>query len=116
MFTLPPPYQPVTADATGVLRVGGTRVTLDAVVQAHLDGAPPEEIVTRYPALSLAAAYAAVGFYLRHRVELDAHLAARRDAADAVRRQVLARQGPQTLKARLEARLAAECADAVPGG
>jgi hypothetical protein len=44
---------PLEADADGVVRVGGTRVTLDTVVAAFKDGATAEEIVYQYPSLSL---------------------------------------------------------------
>ncbi len=36
---------PLTSDADGVIRIGATRVTLDTVVAAFLDGATAEEIV-----------------------------------------------------------------------
>lgn len=107
---------PLAADASGVLRVGGTRVTLDTVVAAYHDGAAAEEIVLRYDALSLADVHAVLAYYLRHRAELDDYLARRRDHAAEVRRQVEARQGVQQVRERLTARLAAGGADAVPGG
>ena len=74
-----------TMDADGVHRVAGTRVTLDTVVHAFRDGATPEEIVQRYPALELADAYEAITHYLRHRDDVDAYVAQREAAARAVR-------------------------------
>ena len=47
---------PLEADGEGVVRVGGTRVTLDTVVAAFNEGATAEEIVYQYPSLDLAAA------------------------------------------------------------
>lgn len=94
----------VAPDAADVLRVGGTRVTLASVVAAYHDGASAEEIALRYDALPLGDVYAALGHYLRHRDDLDPELAAHRDAADAARRQVVARQGVQDVRARLTAR------------
>jgi uncharacterized protein (DUF433 family) len=44
---------PIAADPNGVLRVGGTRVTLDTVVGAFNAGCAPEEIVLRYDSLRL---------------------------------------------------------------
>lgn len=97
---------PLRADAAGVLRVGGTRVTLDTVVHAYHDGASAEEITLRYDSLTLADVHAVLAYYLRHRAELDDYLAARRTAAAEVRRRVEARQGVQAVRERLTARLA----------
>jgi uncharacterized protein (DUF433 family) len=80
-------------DADGVLRVGGTRVTLDTVIQAYADGAGPEEIALRYDALSLSDIHATLAYYLRHKQELDDYLEARRVQAQQVREQVQQRQG-----------------------
>ena len=46
---------PLYSDADGVLRVRGSRVTLDIVPAAFADGATAEEIAQQYPSLSLAA-------------------------------------------------------------
>ena len=54
-------------DADGVLRVSGTRVTLDTLVAAFQDGATPEEIAQQYPSIPLADIYAVIGYYLNHR-------------------------------------------------
>jgi len=48
---------PLAADAQGVIRVGGTRVTLDTVVSAFYEGATPEEITQQYPSLELGDVY-----------------------------------------------------------
>ena len=76
---------PLTADSNGVLRVGGTRVTLDSVVSAFNAGSTPEEIVRRYDSLRLEDAYLVLGYYLRHRAEVDAYLVAREQRGEAMR-------------------------------
>ncbi len=43
---------PLVRDADGVIRVGKTRVTLDTVVSAFLDGATAEEINYNIPLLT----------------------------------------------------------------
>ena len=53
-FTIAPERIPLSVDAHGVVRVGGTRVTLDTVMEAFLEGASAEDIVSRYPSLDLA--------------------------------------------------------------
>jgi hypothetical protein len=40
---------PLTLGADGVIRVGGTRITLDTVIYAFLDRASAEEIAQQYP-------------------------------------------------------------------
>ena len=48
---------PLVSGADGVIRVAGTRVTLDTVAHAFERGATAEEIVQQYPALPLADVY-----------------------------------------------------------
>jgi len=92
---------PLRLDATGVLRVGNTRVTLDTVVDAYHERASAEEIVDRYESLTLADVYGVFSYYLRHQEELDQYLTERRAAGDAVRSEVEARQGVQDVRGRL---------------
>ena len=61
-----PMQVPLTTTEDGVLRVGGTRVTLDTVVHAFGQGATAEEIVGRYPTLALDDGYATIAFLLRY--------------------------------------------------
>ena len=58
---------PLRVDDDGVVRVGHTRVTLDTVVVAYLDGASPEEIVNRYPSIPTATHAALLIDYRRSR-------------------------------------------------
>jgi uncharacterized protein (DUF433 family) len=74
-------------DRDGVMRVGGTRVTLDTVVRAYQMGRSAEEILESYPSLHLADIHAVIGYYLRHREEVDEYLDARRRQAAEVRHE-----------------------------
>jgi uncharacterized protein (DUF433 family) len=58
----------------GAYRVGGTRVSLDSIVYAFLEGQTPETIVQWFPVLNLELAYGAITYYLAHRAEIDAYL------------------------------------------
>jgi uncharacterized protein (DUF433 family) len=98
---------PLRVDEDGVVRVGGTRVTLDTVVSAYLDGVSPEEIVDRYPSLSLAAVYGVISYYLHHRPQVDAYLREREQQAAAVRRENEARFDPRGVRERLMGRRSA---------
>jgi len=61
---------PLSKDANGVYRIGGTRVTLDLVVRAFNRGATPEEIAQDFPSLRLPDIYQVIGYYLKHGSEL----------------------------------------------
>jgi Protein of unknown function (DUF433) len=47
--------------------ISGTRVSLDSVVYAFLDGLSPERIVDSFDTLTLEEVYSAIAFYLGHR-------------------------------------------------
>jgi uncharacterized protein (DUF433 family) len=96
---------PLSTDADGVIRVAGTRVTLDTLVDTFMTGASPEEIAQDFPALRLDNIYAVVTYYLRHRAEVDVYLRERRARADAIRREIEARSPQTGLRDRLLARL-----------
>lgn len=97
---------PLETDADGVVRVGGTRVTLDTIVAAFEEGLTAEEIVQQYPSLPLADVYAVISYYLHQRPEVEAYLRQRQQQADAIRRQNEARFDPYGVRDRLLARRA----------
>jgi uncharacterized protein (DUF433 family) len=108
---------PLEVDADGVVRVGGTRVTLDTIVAAFREGATAEEIVYQYPSLNLADVYSAIGYYLQRRPDVEAYLRRRQQQRDEVREQNEARFDPQGIRDRLLARRAGQKAvsDAAAG-
>lgn len=95
---------PLAADADGVYRVAGTRVTLDTLVAAYQEGATPEEMVDQYPSIRLDHVYAVIGYYLRHREEVEAYLGRRAAIAAEVRSTVEKAWPPHGLRDRLLAR------------
>jgi uncharacterized protein (DUF433 family) len=99
---------PVQMDKEGVLRVGGTRVTLDTVVHAFKRGAAAEEIASQYSAIDLADVYGAISYYLRHRAEVERYLEKRAREAEEIRREVEARCDPRGIRERLLARRASQ--------
>jgi uncharacterized protein (DUF433 family) len=55
--------------------ISGTRVSLDSVVLAFLQGLSPETIAAEcFPTLTLEQVYGAIAYYLAHRPEIDAYL------------------------------------------
>ena len=95
---------PLKTDANGVVRVGTTRVTLDTVIGAFVDGATAEEITYQYPSLHLADVYAVIAYYLRRPSEVETYLQRRKQHAKSVRKQNEARFDPSGVRGRLLAR------------
>jgi uncharacterized protein (DUF433 family) len=61
--------------------VAGTRVPLDSIVYAFLEGQTAESIAQSFPVLTLAQVYGAITFYLANRSAIDAYL--RREEAES---------------------------------
>lgn len=96
---------PLVTDSEDVVRIAGTRVTLDTVVEVYRAGSTPEEIARHYPSLQLADVYAVLTYYLRHQEEVDAYLRRRQEEAGAIRQEAEARLDRDDLRERLLARL-----------
>ena len=103
-LAIQPFTMPLSVDQDGKVLVGGTRVTLDTVMAAFDRGATAEEIVQQYPSLALEDVYAVLGYSLRHRREVDAYLAERRQLAQRVRAENEARFDPVGIRERLLSR------------
>ncbi len=95
---------PLRTDADGTVRVGGTRVTLDTVIGAFLDGESAEGIAEAYPTVPLAVIYTVIAFYLNHRAEVDAYLTQREAEAREIQKEIESRFPPDGFRARLLAR------------
>lgn len=83
-----PVRTPLRIDEHGVARIGVTRVTLEQLVTAFLQGATAEEIAARYDVLDLSDVYAAIAYYLQHRPEVDAYVADERKRAAETRAEL----------------------------
>jgi uncharacterized protein (DUF433 family) len=95
---------PIALDADGVARIANTRVTLDTVVTAFLDGASAEEIAYQYSSISLSDIYAVIGYYLRNQHAVDEYLQQRIRKNVDVRRENEKKFAPQGIRQRLLAR------------
>jgi uncharacterized protein (DUF433 family) len=104
LFVAQPP--PIQADDAGVLRVGGTRVRLETIINAFKSGSAAEEILLKYPSLNLTDIYAVITYYLWSREEVEAYLEERRRLEEAVRRENEARFPSAGVRERLLARRA----------
>ena len=95
---------PIHTDADGVVRVAGTRVTLDTIVAAFDAGATAEEIARQYSSVPLPDVYSVITYYLRHEAEVSAYLQSREEQAARVREEVQRRFPPSGVCERLLAR------------
>jgi len=99
------PLPLVESEDDRVIRVAGTRVTLDTLIGAFKRGATPEEIAQDFSAVSLADVYAVITYYLRHRSEVDEYLERRASEHAELRREIEGRPEYQEFRERLLARV-----------
>ncbi|MGA2034422.1 MAG: DUF433 domain-containing protein [Thermoguttaceae bacterium] len=84
--------------------VSGTRVSLDSVVLAFLQGLSPEAIASEcFPTLTLEQVYGSIAYYLAHRAEIDAYLK-QADAEFEALRQAIHSNAPDFSRKLAEAR------------
>ena len=95
---------PLRTGTDGVIRVSGTRVTVDTLIGAFRDGSTAEEIVQQYPSLPLADVYQVLGYYLKHAAELEEYLSRREAQFENIRRTHEFRFDPHGVRDRLRAR------------
>jgi uncharacterized protein (DUF433 family) len=96
---------PLTQGDDGVIRIQGTRVTLEVIVSAFEAGATAEEIAHQYPTIGLEAAYAVIAWVLRHRAEVRDYVARREAEADRVQADMERRYPAEGIRERLLARV-----------
>ena len=92
---------PLALDDDGVARVGGSRIPLDTVVCAFMQGATPEQISEQFPSLRLSDIYGVIGYYLDHRDEVDEYLSIRAVQAKEIREEIEARSDLVGIRERL---------------
>ena len=69
------------------IRIKGTRIGIETVLDDYLDGISPEEIAVRYRSLTLEQVYATITYYLQNREKVDAYLQAWREYSEQARRE-----------------------------
>lgn len=65
------------------IRIKGTRVGIETVLEDYLDGTSPEEIAVRYRTLTLEQVYATITFYLQRQAVIEQYLERWRSYAEA---------------------------------
>ena len=92
---------PLTTTKNGVIRIAGTRIGLDIVVEEYNAGMSPEEIVYNYPSLSLADTYAVITYYLLHKSDVDQYIEQLNRQAEQIRQSVETQYGLNDVRQRL---------------
>lgn len=82
------------------IRIKGTRVGIETVLDDYLNGASPEEIAARYRTLTLEQVYATITYYLSHQREVEAYLARWRAYAEAAWLEQQRNPSPAALRLR----------------
>jgi len=83
------------SDEHGGLRVTGTRIPLERVIECYQAGDTPETIVDRFDSLRLSDVYLIISFYLDHKEEVEEYLRLQEERAEEVRRMIEASQPPR---------------------
>jgi uncharacterized protein (DUF433 family) len=99
---------PIYTDNDGRMRVSGTRVLLDLIVEAYWRGETPEHIVQMYTTLTPDQVYLVIGYYMRHRETVDDYIRQMDKEAERLREEWEAEHPPTVTKAELLARLQAK--------
>lgn len=71
-------------------QISGSRVSLDSIVYAFLEGMTAESIVDNFADLTLEQVYGAIAFYLANRDEIDEYLRQGEVEFDALSRKLRA--------------------------
>jgi uncharacterized protein (DUF433 family) len=108
-------FPPLRVDEGGAVRVGKSRVSLDLVVEQYENGMTPEDMVRAYDSLELADVYTIVGYYLRHREEVQSYLKQRAEEAEILRVKIESERPRVSRDELLARRSAREKADAPTG-
>ena len=92
---------PLAKDSQGVIRIKGSRVTLDVIVREFKEGFSAEQILEDFPSLSLREIYGAVSYYLDNTESVEEYLRERKTQAARTREEVESRQDSSELRQRL---------------
>jgi uncharacterized protein (DUF433 family) len=85
------------------IRIKGTRLAIEVLLEEFLQGATAEQIQQNYPTASREQVYATITYYLHNQEAIDAYLERSRALAAAKYQQWLRTHTPSALENRLRA-------------
>jgi uncharacterized protein (DUF433 family) len=92
---------PLNYDHDGNIRVKGSRVTLDSLVECMQAGDTIEEIHEGFPSVTLAEINTILGWYLNNQVEADKYLREQDAEAERIRKEIESEPGYMLLREKL---------------
>jgi len=95
---------PLTLWEDGTIRITGTRITLDVIINQFRLGATAEQISDSFPAASLKDIYGTIYYYLEHTDAVEAYMREQQQAEAETRRWVESQPGNRVLRERILAR------------
>lgn len=92
--------------AEDAIRLAGTRVGIETVIDDYQKGTTPEEIVFHYPTLSLEQVYATITYYLANKQKVKEYVALVRQGQEEAWQEQ--QRNPSPFARSLQERLAAQ--------
>ena len=92
---------PLTQDDNGTIRVKGSRITIDTLVAAYLQGDTVGDIHEGFPSVSPEKIEKIISWYLANRSELDEYIRQRDEEAEILRREIESEPGYIALREKL---------------
>ena len=74
---------PLEVVSSKAIRIKGTRIGIEIVIEKYLDGETPREIQGHHPHLTLKQIYATITYYLFNKAKIDAYIKAGVERAEA---------------------------------
>ena len=97
---------PLMRDGDGILRITGSRVTLDSIAHQFKSGATAEQIQEDFPSITLADIYSVIAYFLQHREAVESYLAQQTHRAEQARSEIEQKIDTTELRERLKQRRA----------
>lgn len=108
---------PLTMLDNGAIRITGTRVSLDSIIQHYKLGKTPEGIHESFPDVSLSDIHGVIHYYLTHQEAVEEYLRQQEIDADRIQQQIEVQPGYQEwrkdLREKIQARWAARQANSI---
>jgi uncharacterized protein (DUF433 family) len=95
---------PLRLDEDGTIRISGSRISLEAIIQQFKLGATAEQIQEDFPSLTLREIYGAIYYYLNHTEAVEKYIKEQESAAEETRRFLDEHLPTGTLRERIRAR------------
>ncbi len=95
---------PLALGEDGTIRILGSRVTLDSVIEEFKQGATAEQIQEDFPSLSIREIYGAIAYYLDHTEDIEQYLREQEQDGEATRRLIEGQQDSTSLRNRMRER------------